>query len=42
MGVPLKGVLLFIPQFCGKNQDIEKVGNPSRKPYLKKMFIGHY
>ena len=33
---PLKFVLLFISEFCGKNQDINKAGNASKEiPLLK-------
>jgi len=41
IGYPLKFVLLFISEFCGKNQDINKAGNPSKEIPLLKMFIGH-
>jgi hypothetical protein len=32
---------LFISQFCGKNQDINKAGNPTMEILLLKLFIGH-
>jgi len=41
IGCPLKFVLLFISEFCAKNQDINKAGNPPKEIPLLKMFIGH-
>lgn len=41
IGAPLKCILLFRSHFCGKNQDILKVGNPYMEISLLKMFIGY-